>query len=176
MDTSPGRVCVRVAGSEQANPKNAKGWGKFNGQRGTLEPCGQGHTNGFTLREVTCYNCRKIGHFSCDCPQQSWNQKGNHPREMNPFRSGWRGNGHGMGYNPCNNPGRGSNARISEVEQEEGDADTPQVAWAVADNRTSQQHADDWLNGVVKEGDEVKDLVLHGIWRKEDVELDFPNT
>ena len=80
-----------------------------------------------------------------------------------------------MGYNPRNNPGQGSNAWISEVEQEESNADTPQVAWAVADNRTSQQRADDWLNGVVKENDNVKDLVLHGIWRKEDIGLDFPN-
>ena len=62
------------------------------------------------------------------------------------------------------------------MEQEESDADMPQVAWAVADNRTSQQRADDWLDGVAKEGDEVKDMVLHGLWRKEDVGFDFPNT
>src|SRR5258708_36068414 len=100
------------------------------------------------MREVTCYNCRKMGHFSCDCPQQSWNQKGNHPWEMNPFRSRWRGNGRRMGYNSCNNPGRGSNAWISEVEPEEGDVDMPQVAWAIADNRTSQQRTADCLDGL----------------------------
>src|SRR5258708_38534823 len=134
MDTSPGQVRTRVAGSEQANPNNAEEWGKFVGQRGTPAPRGQGRANGFTLREVTCYNCQKVGHFSCDCPQQSWNQKGNHTRETNPFRSGWRGNGRGMGYHPRNNPSRGTNARISEVAQEESDAATPQVAEAVADN------------------------------------------
>ena len=61
------------------------------------------------------------------------------------------------------------------MEPEESDADTPQVARAVADNRTSQQRADNWLNGVAKQGDKVKDMVLHGLWRKEDVGLDFPS-
>src|SRR5258708_3020555 len=36
-------------------------------QRIPAAPRGQGRANGFTLREVTCYNCQKIGHFSCDC-------------------------------------------------------------------------------------------------------------
>jgi hypothetical protein len=26
-------------------------------------------TSGLTSSLVTCYNCKKLGHFSCDCPE-----------------------------------------------------------------------------------------------------------
>ena len=43
-----------------------------------------------------------------------------------------------------------------------------QVARAVADTRNPQQKAQDWLNGVAGESDEVKDMVLQQLWKKED--------
>ena len=43
-----------------------------------------------------------------------------------------------------------------------------QVAHAVADTCIPQQKAQDWLNGVVAENDEVKDMVLQQLWKKED--------
>jgi hypothetical protein len=38
--------------------------------------------------------------------------------------------------------------------------------------RSAQQKARDWLQGVADEEDNVKDLVMQELWKKED----FPNT
>jgi plasmid stability protein len=46
----------------------------------------------------------------------------------------------------------------------------PQIRTA-AEGRSAQQKARDWLQGVVDEEDDVKDLVMQELWKKED----FPN-
>jgi hypothetical protein len=47
-----------------------------------------------------------------------------------------------------------------------------QVARVTAtDNRTLQQKANDWLTGVANEDDNVFDIVMQTLWKKED----FPN-
>jgi hypothetical protein len=43
-----------------------------------------------------------------------------------------------------------------------------QVARVVADNRTSQQKAMDWLQGVANKDDEVKDIIMQSLWKRED--------
>jgi hypothetical protein len=43
-----------------------------------------------------------------------------------------------------------------------------QVARTVADTRTDQEHAEQWLSGVVSESNVVKDAVLHSLGRNED--------
>jgi hypothetical protein len=44
---------------------------------------------------------------------------------------------------------------------------TRRVARAIA-NQTLQQKADEWLAKVANEEDDVKDLVLQALWKKED--------
>jgi hypothetical protein len=39
---------------------------------------------------------------------------------------------------------------------------------SVADDRTPQQCANDWLTSVVDEHDDVKDIVMQELWGKED--------
>jgi hypothetical protein len=39
---------------------------------------------------------------------------------------------------------------------------------SVAETRTPQQKAQDWLSGVAEEEDEVKDLVMQQLWKRED--------
>jgi hypothetical protein len=46
-----------------------------------------------------------------------------------------------------------------------------QIARLVVDNRTPQQKAKEWLEGVANEDDNVKDIVMQELWKKED----FPN-
>ena len=52
-----------------------------------------------------------------------------------------------------------------DVEQGEGDF---QVAHTIADERTDEQKAKDWLRGVAAENDNVKDMVLQDLWKNED--------
>jgi hypothetical protein len=47
----------------------------------------------------------------------------------------------------------------------------PQIR-TTTDGRSAQQKAKDWLQGVADEEDNVKDLVMQELWKKED----FPNT
>ena len=73
MDTSPGQVCARM-NTTNTNPP----------MRGLPAPRGQGQSNGFDIREVTCYGCRQKGHMIRDCPQHTWNQMST--RGGNTFR------------------------------------------------------------------------------------------
>ena len=42
------------------------------------------------------------------------------------------------------------------------------VASAMADDRTDEQKAKDWLGGVAAENVNVKDMVLQDLWKNED--------
>jgi hypothetical protein len=42
------------------------------------------------------------------------------------------------------------------------------VARQIVDDCTDQQKAQDWLAGVARQSDKVKDLVMQELWRKED--------
>ena len=49
--------------------------------------------------------------------------------------------------------GEGSKARVADVDPK---------------GPTAEERANDWLKGVGKESDEVKDLILQTMWKKED--------
>ena len=53
--------------------------------------------------------------------------------------------------------GEGSKARVADMDPK---------------GPTAEEHANDWLKGVGKESDEVKDLILQTMWKRED----FPHT
>jgi hypothetical protein len=42
------------------------------------------------------------------------------------------------------------------------------VARQIVNDHTSQQKAQDWLTRVVGESDDVKDLVMQQLWKRED--------
>ena len=131
-------------------------------------PRGQGRSNGFDVREVTCYGCRQKGHMIRDCPQHTWNQQST--RGSNTFR--------GRFNSRQGRQGTRSNARSTYIdadtaseslyyEAEQGQGDF-QIASAATNDHTDEQKAKDWLGGVAAENDNVKDMVLQDLWKNED--------
>jgi hypothetical protein len=65
-------------------------------------------------------------------------------------------------------------SRTPRVRQAEAEEDGLYAARSIVDDRsviegrTPQQKAQAWLEGVAEEPDEVKDLVMQQLWRRED--------
>jgi hypothetical protein len=56
---------------------------------------------------------------------------------------------------------------VQQEESQEEDENTT-TAQRITDTCTPQQKAMDWLSGVATEDDDVKDIVMQELWRRED--------
>ena len=138
MDTSPGQVHVWLNTTSPIIPAlggPAPTWG-------LPAPRGGGRGSGFNIRTVTCNHCGNKGHFSQDCPQQTWN----HSRAPQWANFHGRG-GNTQGSNWCSNvqttqAKEDNNTEYYDAKQE---PDNHQVARALTG--TDEEWSKQWLEG-----------------------------
>jgi hypothetical protein len=143
MDTSPGRTRARVAEAEDFLPGGNRYEQRVGGNREGGYPRGPVQKDG-QRKVLTCFFCGKPGHFARDCRQKRNNQ--------------------GPSSLPRNNQ---APMRARQIRQEESNIRVVDDR-SVADDRTPQQRATDWLTSVADEHDDVKDIVMQELWGKED--------
>jgi hypothetical protein len=143
MDTSPGRTRARVAEAEDFLPGGNRYEQRVGGSREGGYPRGPVQRDG-QRKVLTCFFCGKLGHFARDCRQKRNNQGPSGP--------------------PCNIQ---APTRTRQIRQEESNIRVVDDR-SVADDRTPQQRATDWLTSVADEHDDVKDIVMQELWGKED--------
>jgi hypothetical protein len=139
MDTSPGRTCAQVAEAEDFLP----GGNRYE------QRAGGGYQRGPVQKDrqrkvLTCFFCGKPGHFARDCQQKRNNQGPSGPPRNNQIPM-----------------------RARQIRQEDSNIHVVDDR-SVADDRTPQQCASDWLTSVADEHDDVKDIIMQELWGKED--------
>jgi hypothetical protein len=143
MDTSPGRTRARVAEAEDSLPGGNRYEQRAGGSREGGYPRGPVQRDG-QRKVLTCFFCGKPGHFARDCRQKRNNQGPSGPPRNTQIPT-----------------------RTRQIRQEESNIRVVDDR-SVADDRTPQQRATDWLTGVADEHDDVKDIVMQELWGKED--------
>jgi hypothetical protein len=143
MDTSPGRTRARVAEAEDFLPGGNRYEQRVGGSREGGYPRGPVQKDG-QRKVLTCFFCGKPGHFARDCRQKRNNQGPSGPPRNTQIPT-------------CTWQIRQEESNIRVVDDR-----------SVADDRTPQQRATDWLTTVADEHDDVKDIVMQELWGKED--------
>jgi hypothetical protein len=143
MDTSPGRTRARVAEAEDFLPGGNRYEQRVGGRREGGYPRGPVQKDG-QRKVLTCFFCGKPGHFTRDCRQKRNNQGTSGPPRNTQIPT-----------------------RTWQIRQEESNIRVVDDR-SVADDRTPQQRATDWLTSVADEHDDVKDIVMQELWGKED--------
>jgi hypothetical protein len=150
MDTSPGRTRARIAEAEDFLPGGNRYEQRVGGSREGGYPRGPVQKDG-QRKVLTCFFCRKPGHFARDCQQKRYGNQGPQRTNQGP---------------PRNNQ---IPARTRQTNQETGGTIRSIVDdRSVIDDRDPQQCATNWLSGVANKNDDVKDIVMQELMGRED--------
>ncbi len=144
MDMSAGRTRGHVAGSKGINPSTMPRGDYI--PRGGYMQRGRGGGRTRDLHEVECYTCHAKGHLSRNCPQHMWNKP----------NDGGRRN-----WTPHPSQGREAIVNDRSICNEE------QTTVARSSMQTPQQQADSWLRGVAMAGEDIQELVMRDLVRRE---------